>query len=309
MKKKQIVPIDLITPDPNQPRKTFTKEDIKALAHNMKLEGMIHPIEVDKSLKIIVGERRYKAAILLKWKEVEVTVNLKKLSPYQRLRRQMSENLFQSAAKSGEAMPSEETAEGWAALYELKEGRPYSPGEQGHQYQKGVSGQLPGPLAKIIDEVGASKTTAWEVLQILGEPGYVRRALRPNKVFKKGMPRTFIREANKAPLEIRDKIKKKMVKGEYASRDELMEEIRLAKKYPEMIPAIILRDRKNEPPEIKRITSATVRLVLALEAQSLEKMPERQRNVVRNQLYWVQEEMEKYLIEDITPVEDAPSAS
>ena len=302
MKTRQVVSIEKIKPDPHQPRKTFIQADIESLAHNIKTEGIINLIEVDPSFTIIVGERRFKALQRLGLKEIEVVVNDDPLTPYERLRRQMSENLHQSASKNGEAMPSLETAQGWAKLYELKTGKAYSPGKYALHHKKGVPGSLPGPLAIIVDEVGANKTTAWEVLQILGEPQYVQDALKPNKVFKKGMPRTLIREANRAPKELQEEIKRKMVAGEYSSRDELAQDVALARKYPNIIPSIILRRRAEEPPEINRIMRGGVRLILALEALPLDKVGGKQKNIVRNHLFWVQEELEKYLIEDITPV-------
>ena len=62
----------LIKPDTDQPRKTFDQAGLQQLADNMKLEGLIHPIELDKDNFIIVGERRWRAAQLLKWKKINV---------------------------------------------------------------------------------------------------------------------------------------------------------------------------------------------------------------------------------------------
>src|SRR5947209_250810 len=76
-----------IKPDPNQPRKTFDEEKIRLLAETYKIEGMITPIEVDEKLKIIIGERRWKAAILARLKKIPVVVNPSK----NRLQRQLIE--------------------------------------------------------------------------------------------------------------------------------------------------------------------------------------------------------------------------
>ncbi len=47
------VPIDDVKPDPNQPRKIFDPKHILDLAKNLKVEGLINPIEVSDDLMII----------------------------------------------------------------------------------------------------------------------------------------------------------------------------------------------------------------------------------------------------------------
>jgi ParB family chromosome partitioning protein len=63
------VPIDKIVPDPNQPRKVFTPEDLQDLADSIRSRGLLQPIRVrwdDEREKyvIVAGERRWRAAIL-----------------------------------------------------------------------------------------------------------------------------------------------------------------------------------------------------------------------------------------------------
>ena len=58
-----------VKPDPNQPRKHFSEEEIEALANSIKENGLIQPIIVRKEEKdytIIAGERRWRACQLLK---------------------------------------------------------------------------------------------------------------------------------------------------------------------------------------------------------------------------------------------------
>lgn len=62
----QMLPIDLIKPDPNQPRKQF--RNIDSLAKSIDEKGIIQPIIVsvkntDGFYMIIAGERRYRAAL------------------------------------------------------------------------------------------------------------------------------------------------------------------------------------------------------------------------------------------------------
>jgi ParB family chromosome partitioning protein len=62
--------IDDITPDLEQPRKTFDQEELEALANTMETQDIINPIEVDDDNVIVTGERRWKAAIMAGKKQV-----------------------------------------------------------------------------------------------------------------------------------------------------------------------------------------------------------------------------------------------
>lgn len=67
-----------IFPDPDNPRKTYSKEVIKELAESMHPPtGLLHPITVrpkaDK-FEIVFGEKRFKAATLLKWVTIPALV-------------------------------------------------------------------------------------------------------------------------------------------------------------------------------------------------------------------------------------------
>ena len=64
----RLVDIERIKPDPNQPRKTFTKEKLESLAESIsELGEIIDPltveyVEKEDFFRIISGERRYRAA-------------------------------------------------------------------------------------------------------------------------------------------------------------------------------------------------------------------------------------------------------
>lgn len=61
------VDIDRIYPNPNQPRRKFTEEDLKELAASIKTNGLIQPIIVrrlDIGYELVAGERRLRAARL-----------------------------------------------------------------------------------------------------------------------------------------------------------------------------------------------------------------------------------------------------
>ncbi len=59
------IEIDLICPNPNQPRKSFEKDKLDELAESIKKYGVIQPIIVkkeDEIYTIIAGERRWRAS-------------------------------------------------------------------------------------------------------------------------------------------------------------------------------------------------------------------------------------------------------
>jgi len=270
-----------IKPDRHQPRKTFT--DVDDLAANMKVEGLIHPIELDSNLTIVVGERRYLAAKQLGWETIAATIHETPLTPYERLRRQMSENLHQSAARNGESMNPMETARGWVRLYELKTGKNYSPGEQ----FLGGRG-IVGPLAEIAEEISAKKTTVWELLKLLEEPQIIQEAI------SRGLPRTYIREADKAPEEHRQALKKKIIAGDYKNREDVVAAVRAIRKIPELADVELRRQQKTERAETNRILNTIASLALALEAQPFDQLAPREKTLVEKQLNWLSNRIDDY---------------
>lgn len=62
------VPLDSISPNPDQPRRTFSDESLEELAASIRQLGIIQPLSLRKtgadSYQIIAGERRYRAALL-----------------------------------------------------------------------------------------------------------------------------------------------------------------------------------------------------------------------------------------------------
>ncbi len=91
--KKEVimVDVDLIAPDPNQPRKTFDPEDIENTANTMLKQGVINPIEIDENYMIVTGEIRWRAAKFAKIKQVPCVVW--KNGEHRRFERQVIENL------------------------------------------------------------------------------------------------------------------------------------------------------------------------------------------------------------------------
>jgi len=70
----QIINIDKIKPNENQPRKNFEYDKIKELADSILNNGLLQPIIVDSNFQIIAGERRWRACKLAKISEVSVII-------------------------------------------------------------------------------------------------------------------------------------------------------------------------------------------------------------------------------------------
>ncbi len=71
------IDVDSIHPNPYQPRKTFPKNALQQLADSMKEVGIIQPVVVfkkDGKYFLIVGERRWRAAQLLRWEKIPAMV-------------------------------------------------------------------------------------------------------------------------------------------------------------------------------------------------------------------------------------------
>lgn len=72
------VEIELIAPNPDQPRTNFKKTELEELSNSIKKEGLIQPILVreieDGDYQIIAGERRWQAAKLAGLKKVPIQV-------------------------------------------------------------------------------------------------------------------------------------------------------------------------------------------------------------------------------------------
>lgn len=73
-----MVPIEYISPNPDQPRRSFAKDAMEDLANSIAEKGVIQPIIVRKldgrpqSYEIVAGERRWRAAQIAKLHEIPV---------------------------------------------------------------------------------------------------------------------------------------------------------------------------------------------------------------------------------------------
>ncbi|RMF47074.1 MAG: ParB/RepB/Spo0J family partition protein, partial [Deltaproteobacteria bacterium] len=75
-----LIPIEQIVPNPDQPRRAFSKEQLEDLAASIREKGVIQPIIVRKSaisdgkFEIVAGERRWRAAQMAQLHEIPALV-------------------------------------------------------------------------------------------------------------------------------------------------------------------------------------------------------------------------------------------
>ena len=94
----EILPLDIIVPNPNQPRKSFDQTALEELAVSIKNYGIIQPIIVcpvgDGKYQIVAGERRYRASKIAGMNNIPVlkmiltAKQIKELSLVENLQRQ-----------------------------------------------------------------------------------------------------------------------------------------------------------------------------------------------------------------------------
>src|SRR5919198_363624 len=74
------VPVDLIVPNPNQPRRAFEEETLVALAESLRARGILQPVLVRPlaggRYELIAGERRWRAARLAGMETIPALVRL-----------------------------------------------------------------------------------------------------------------------------------------------------------------------------------------------------------------------------------------
>lgn len=93
-KAQDMVDINLVEPNREQPRKTFNQERLEELAESIKEHGIVQPLIVIKKedyYEIIAGERRWRAAKIAKLKKIPVIV--KDYTPQEAMEVALIENI------------------------------------------------------------------------------------------------------------------------------------------------------------------------------------------------------------------------
>lgn len=179
--------ISEINPDPNQPRKEFDKEQLLALADNIKSNGIINPIEIDEHDVIVTGERRWRAAKIAGL--FKIPCRVVSVEGEERFLRQVSENMHQGS------MSVWDTARALQRLCDM---------------EKDHSSTRDHGIRKVAYKLGKSVSYVGEMLEILKEPKDVQEALQSKKI-----SHSFLREIRRAPFEYQPKIKARLLKGDF----------------------------------------------------------------------------------------------
>lgn len=118
-----MIPLDRLTPDPDQPRKSFSDEEIDRLADSLRSRGLLQPIRArwDADLNrwiIVAGERRFRAARRAGWNEIPCVTVDAPMTPTEILVDQLIENALREDIKpieQGAAFKTLMDANGWSA--------------------------------------------------------------------------------------------------------------------------------------------------------------------------------------------------
>jgi ParB family transcriptional regulator, chromosome partitioning protein len=92
-----LIELDRIVPDPDQPRKEFTEGQMTEMAESLRERGQLQPVRVrwDEGLgkyRLIMGERRYRAAIMAGIRSLAAIIDEAPLTPGEILEIQLVEN-------------------------------------------------------------------------------------------------------------------------------------------------------------------------------------------------------------------------
>jgi ParB family chromosome partitioning protein len=151
------IPIAQIVRNPFQPRTEFNAEELQELQESIKATGLLQPITVRRrpgkdGFELIAGERRFRAATKLGWKEIPAII--KEIDDRTILTLALVENLQRSDL---------------------------NPIEEGEGYHK-LSEDFGLTQQQIAETVGKDRTTIANMLRVLQLPAPVKRLLQDGKL-------------------------------------------------------------------------------------------------------------------------------
>lgn len=165
-----MIRLERIGPDPKQPRKEFDEESLARLADSMKSRGQLQPIRVrwddaaDRYL-VVVGERRYRAALLAGMDSIACVVVSGNPTPEDLLEDQLVENALREDLK-----PIEQAR----AYQALLAARSLSQRQLAERLQIGHASiaralallELPSTIQEEVDEGKIAPNTAYELTKV-----------------------------------------------------------------------------------------------------------------------------------------------
>lgn len=183
------IPVNLISPNPFQPRKSFDKEKFDELVQSIKNQGIIQPIVVTPKEEggyfIVVGERRWRAAKELKMERIPAII--KKMERKEMMEAALIENIQR------EDLNIVEMAEAYKMLME----------------------EFKYTQEELAGVVGRSRSSVANVLRILKLPEDIKNALKEGKITE-GHGRALLSVEDEKE---REKLFKKMLETKITVRE------------------------------------------------------------------------------------------
>jgi ParB family chromosome partitioning protein len=171
------VPVELLHPNPNNPRKHFAEEDLNTLAQSLKAKGLLQPLVVrprgDGSFEIVAGERRWRASQLAGLHDLPVLV--RELDDKETLEIALIENIQRSD------------------LNALEEARAY----------RQLLDQYAYTQQQLADAIGKSRSHIANTMRLLNLPEATQKQIEEGSLTA-GHARALI--ATETPEELADKI-------------------------------------------------------------------------------------------------------
>jgi len=237
------ISIERLTPNPNQPRKTFYEETITGLAESIREQGLLSPIIVrpdGNKYQIIAGERRYKAAQQAGLKEVPALI--KKVSDSEARIISLIENIQREDLNDIDRA---------SALRELKV-------------------NLGSPWEAIAKKLGLTKRRILDLVGLLDLPEEVKEDIRQKKLTEKH-GRALRQLLDEAEV-LRDVFQ--FMKVKKLSGDESLGLVRLVKSQPRLTIEESYSEWKDSEPKKEKAKPLPVEVAIS-EGKHLKKILER----------------------------------
>jgi ParB family chromosome partitioning protein len=153
------VPTEKMVPDPKQPRKIFTPEDLQDLSDSIRARGLLQPIRVRwdeerEKYVIVAGERRWRAAIMAGKASLTCVIVEGEMTEAEILHDQLVENCLRA-----DLQPVEQ-AEAFKSLMEVKN----------------------WTAARLAEELHIRDSTVFKALALLELPGEVRERVAAGEI-------------------------------------------------------------------------------------------------------------------------------
>jgi len=170
--------IDAITPDPQQPRRTFQDETLTELAESIRQDGVIQPIEVTQvragQYMIVHGERRWRASQLAGLDTIPAVVRRRTYDEVTRFVRQLVENIQR------EDLNDVDRAYGMMHLRDIMQEELNTEIADGKTSSKPHSRSI--SWAKVSERLGFTRQRASQIIQLLDLPDEIKEGVRQGAI-------------------------------------------------------------------------------------------------------------------------------